>query len=375
MVSLSTAWEWIVEKRAQSGEEYYRELSWLEPLDEKAQSTNETSLSSWDDIPLYPIPAVYLPVAGVNHTLNNVEPRNIQMTLDLTSEKSDGMFCLALRAADTGRIARVGTLMKLLHADPHYASDDGTIARFTVTCVALEPVTIDSINNGQEAENRVSRLMRSPVYLKANLSRRKAISEVDSSGSDQVDQLLKDYAFVRCMYIDGVGQDDIPMFARLRFEEDLDEWSTQMFETDEGFWKAAYSWQRLCNTVREGRQIDLSTDRNEIMIEAASQKGGPLKLPIHMEDLPLDIQQQLRQMEVDRLEEFAFKCQMDPILDFLVLLQEETLHDRILHLSRMVARERRRLTEAALRGGATKERNKSNFSGQPRRGAWFDNES
>lgn len=381
MVGLNTAWEWLVDERLKAGDQAYRELSWIDPIAEEDEAVSADSSQEqqvWSHIPLYPIPAVYLPVVGVNHTLNNVEPRNIQMAVDLMSkdDESDRLFCLALRVSDTGRIARVGSLMRLVGADTHHGTDDGSISRIVVTCEAVEPVKIEYLDNGSEAESRISKLMRSPIYLTASVSSRRpsAVSASEDALNEQVNQLSRDYAFVRSMYVDGVGQEEVPIFARENLGQALpEEWTSQMFSSDQGFWKAAYKWQRLCNTVREGRQLDLSADRNEIMIEAASKNEGPLKLPIHMEELPPKVQRELEQMEADRQKEFAFQCRMDPVLDFQVLLQQRTLQERIHHLSNMVARERRRLTESALFCG-TIEARKSEIDEPPPKGAWFDEE-
>ena len=56
------------------------------------------------------------------------------------------------------------------------------------------------------------------------------------------------------------------------------------------FWRVAKVWQSLCETVREGKQLALVADRNELLVAAAIRKGGgPLKLPVHVEDVdPMD---------------------------------------------------------------------------------------
>ena len=74
-------------------------LFWWDPTSTTAAAftattTTTTTTASKDDqeaqqptqlqVPLYPMPAVYLPTGqGTNYTLNNVEPRNLQMALDL----------------------------------------------------------------------------------------------------------------------------------------------------------------------------------------------------------------------------------------------------------------------------------------------------
>ena len=117
---------------------------------------------------MYPLTAVHLP--GVNYTLNNVEPRNLQMALDLSSTTTNNhLFCVVLRAMDTGRIARVGTLMQVLDTEPQYGPEEQLI-RVIVTCTALQAVKVETIPNGQQAEDPVEKLKKSRVYLKATVS-------------------------------------------------------------------------------------------------------------------------------------------------------------------------------------------------------------
>jgi hypothetical protein len=137
--------------------------------------------------------------------------------------------------------------------------------------------------------------------------------------------------------------------------------------TEVGFWKAAQVWQTLCYTVREGRQINLSADRNELMVAAASTKGGPLKLPIHAEDLSPAVRFQLHEMEREAQSDFV-KLGLDPCLDFQVMIGMSYSKDRLEFLSRMIARERRRLE--ALPSDLIEPKGKSNE--QTRKGAWFE---
>ena len=116
------------------------------------------------------------------------------------------------------------------------------------------------------------------------------------------------------------------------------------------FWNTADSWQMLCNTLRVARRSELQTEMNEIMVEAASQQKGPLKLPIKREGLPDQIQALLIRMEQERSEDFI-SCGMDSCLDFQVLMgmaeiykdSKNIHHERLKFLYTMIHGEKERL--------------------------------
>jgi hypothetical protein len=70
-------------------------------------------------------------------------------------------------------------------------------------------------------------------------------------------------------------------------------------------------WKSVCYTVIHGRQMILSADRKKLMVAAASQKGGPFKLHIHMEELDPDARRTIQTMDVQAQEEF-FDLGLDP---------------------------------------------------------------
>ena len=120
----------------------------------------------------------------------------------------------------------------------------------------------------------------------------------------------------------------------------------------------------------------MSTELNEVKISAASAKGGPLQLPIHMEDLPPDVQRELQLMELEAQKTY-WDAGLDPCLDFQAMISLPHLGDRIELLSRMIARER-----ARLEGIAKTQHLKKSQAGegdededlQPRKGAWFSDD-
>jgi hypothetical protein len=381
--------------------------------------------STIEILPLYPLPAVYLPVDAMNHTLNNVEPQNIQMAKDLTMTMTtttvttlkqqisgdkvttppladddvttkeytattaaivDGYswmggrrFCTVLRAIDTGRIASVGVVLRIVDAEEqtHYGTTD--IARIKLTCQPEDIVEIVQIVN-PEAFSRERRLRRSDEYLRAivrpfvthsndtNSNRtpvmegndRLSCTEEDTRTTSLLMLLLRvlgNFRLVKTMYQLELGADDFPprMLSQLGdaiHDEKLtleldgvdnDDCTAQL---DSVVWKLAQEWQSICMTLRQGQQAILSTDRNERMIDAAISKGGPLKLPIHLGDLEPEARRGIQLLEGEAQSKHV-QMGMDAILDFQVLVSIPSIEGRIRWLDLLIARERTRLENIA----------------------------
>jgi hypothetical protein len=404
--SLQTSLEFLADERSMRGDAAYKGLSWFDPME--SIDLNGVNDYSCLTLPLYPLSATYLPAMGVNHTLNNVQPKNICMALDLaattaasTSDSTtDGRFCVALNTVDTGKIATVGVIMRVLQIEPQ--ERDGTVVRIKVTCRCEEIVNILRVENPDAAslENRIRRSdnylvarvqpyqsrSSSPVSLESSPTTTTTADSTttttsredgDDSGINESNfvarKLVDDYNAVRQLYLDGTGKNDLPPFALTTLTKDLPALSlssSSLLLTDTAlFWQTAQMWQTLCNTVRECRQMRLSVDRNEIMIATAMKKGGPLKLPVHMEDLGPSDRRQLEEMEVEAQREWV-ALGLDPCLDFQVLLTLEEAEDRVAFLGRMIHRERLRLEEVA-RQPAPSVEEKAEPEPQ-RKGAWFD---
>lgn len=356
---LNTALEWLAIER--SMEQKYGNFGWFVVSDRPAnECDDDDDNDDSETLPLYPLGATYLP-SMTNHTLNNVEARNIQMAQDL---HQGGRFCVTLAATDTGRLASVGTVMRILELEPH--EREGQVKRIIVKCRAEELVDIEGIIN-PEAADREHRLRHPKDYLKAKVRRRVIEPTPLEECEEIISNIIEDYNYVRATYLDGVGASDLPPFALEHLAQALPAWNANDLTTDSGFWEAALVWQTLAYTVREGRQMILSADRNELMVAAASAKG-PLKLPIHVSDLsPTDrfrLQELERQAQSDFLE-----MGLDPCLDFQVMLAMDDFKNRLKSLSKLISRERRRLEELALEPAAERE-----LDEQPRNrtGAWFE---
>jgi hypothetical protein len=405
--ALNTAFEFLADERCMR-DAAYKGLHWFDPtqsIDHPTSLAVEYDDDNNDDdscltLPLYPLSATYLPAVGVNHTLNNVQPRNIRMALDLAAAPTqDQRFCVTLNTVDTGRLALTGVIMRVLQVQP--AEVDGTVVRVTVTCVCEEIVRILRVEN-PDAARLENRIRKSDEYLNARVQVQPyptttSTTGVDSGGGGDKKQqlcqpanmiahrLVDDYNAVRGMYLSGTGKNDLPPFALATLAKDLPALTTVTPEeslswltttttdatitTSTLFWQTAQVWQTLCYTVREGRQMRLSVDRNEIMIAAAMKKGGPLKLPVHMEDLGPADRRQLEEMEVEAQREWV-ELGLDPCLDFQVLLTLGEAEDRIAFLAQMIARERQRLEQVARQPVAVVE--ETAVPEPQRKGAWFD---
>lgn len=361
---LNSAFEWLSEERHKNPG--YSNIEWLDIvssssppaetsnqklLTEQPQHNDEGLVSTSTIMPLYPLGATYLP-STVNQTLNNVEPQNLQMAKDLLSSGfPTPRFCVALRAMDTGRIANIGTVLQILEADEQF-QEDGTLVRIRLTCRAEEElVEICDIINPQ-AFARENRLRKSSEYLRCQVRVRQTLdNEADTHTMEEKEELLKqeietmvgNFNMIKTIYQLEIGKAEFPPSTLFQLGNAMSTWdATENFSSEAAFWASAQEWQSVCYTIRQGKQSMLSINRNELMVEAASAAGGPLKLPIHLEDLSPQVQRQIQLMEVEAQKEY-FQLGMDPCLDFQALVSLPNYHDQILGLTQLISRERSRL--------------------------------
>jgi len=364
--------EWLAEERY--GQPAYKNVDWIDPSSFSSfNTTNSNSNNENEDndnafvIPIYPIPALYLPYG--NHTLNNVEPRNLKMALDLNCT-TDKLFCVTMVAADSGRISRFGTLLRINELEPTYDPyDNTTLIRITVYCQSEGIVEICDIQN-PEAASRKQRLLKSPEYLKGRVVRRNDSLGTSSSFSKEViSKMIQNFNLIKTMYKMGICSKEMPLNSLTNLASAMPSWTeSELLESN--IWKVAQIWQSVCLTIQEGRQQLLNSDRNEFMVAAASKKSGPLKLPIHMEDLEPQDRQYLQELEVRAQREF-WELKMDPCLDFLAMMSLDTDEERISWLSHLISRERERLDIAAKQFTPVKIEKKEE---QSRKGAWFNDD-
>ncbi len=113
------------------------------------------------------------------------------------------------------------------------------------------------------------------------------------------------------------------------------------------------------------------SDRNELLIDAAIAKGGPLNLPVHVEDLLLEDRQKVQELEVLAQQQWL-SLQLDPTMDFQVLLSLETYEKRLQYFASMVHRERTRLERLLQVDQNGKKDVDKKTEKVPNKGAWFD---
>jgi hypothetical protein len=372
-------------------------IDWLNPsvLHTVSLCTDQVNSEDCITVPLYPLSSIaYLPDRTANCTLRNTEPRNVQMALDLQQRPSaERMFCTVLRAVDTGCIASVGTLMLVNTVEPEMAPSASRLSdppelqriqRILVTCVPVATVRIVALENPL-ASTLEYRLQHPTEYLRAVVCQRWDHSSVATT-ADNVDctvtvdatyrAIEDDYTVIRMFYMNGVGIEGLPPFAVAQLSDTLRPISAFRLDDASDFWRFATLWQTLCETVREGHNQMLMANRNELFVEAAIRKGGPLQLPVHVEDLQLSDRRRVQALELEAQQAWR-DVQLDPCLDFQVLLSLSTLPARLRYLSMMIRRERCRVTTIAssFSKSASFERSQETAKPthrQPPRGAWFD---
>jgi len=265
----------------------------------------------------------------------------------------------------------------------HDDDDDlEAIQRVLVTCTPERVVDLVRVENPQAAKLDY-RLRHPHEYLRATVRPRNDKEEAASSDNDVIHAALcqriqQDYKAVRQFYLDGVGTDDLPPFSRDRLVEVLPEIAADDLATPPRFWKVADFWQTLCETVKEGRQLSVLADRNELLVAAAVRRGGILQLPVHVEDVEPADRQRVQELE-ETAQRLWLDVRLDPCVDFQRLLAAERHGDRLRLFAAMVARERMRLEELAsvrTRTSPSEETSSSSSfqeaDAPPRKGAWFE---
>ena len=360
---LSTAYEWLAEERSEAEHEHLSPLEWIDIMNndtfnaESAEENQHTTNKTYRTMPLYPLGACYMPTNSTQtlHTLRNVEPQNIQMAQDLRKHYKNGnaKFCASLRAVDTGRIAAIGTVMRIVEYDEQLLWDGTTIARIVLQCVSEERVKVRRIENGA-AWSRERRLLGTADYLVAQVESLDDDEEGDYNKTNDVEchenyacMLNSAYIAVRDKYTEenGDATRSYPPFAvdgLISLPTKLIDDSTDDRITQSSFWSAAEVWQCFCQTVKEANRVNLQSEVNEITIQTAMAQGGALNLPVHREDLPFEVRLRLDQMEEAAAREFM-SAGVEPVLDFQYLLEMESIDERVRYLHRMIVRERCRL--------------------------------
>ena len=78
---LDTAYEYLAKERFVNERESHAEIKWFDPADTNYIKTDIDINYEVKRMPLYPLGAVHVPYSGENHTLINIEPKNVKMAM------------------------------------------------------------------------------------------------------------------------------------------------------------------------------------------------------------------------------------------------------------------------------------------------------
>ena len=347
---LDTAYEWLAADRVTDDPENHVAIKWLNIYD----TTNIAIDDDHNDIvkmPLYPLGAVHVPYSNENHTIINIEPRNVKMAMDLVNDKwGDGrLFCATLRARDTNRIASVGTVMQLIDTDDRSIIGARTMSgivlpnlnRVVANCKAVGMVDIISIEKHEYADGDYL-IANVKVHSLPNDSTNTIEGENEKLGTI-AKQVIESYQKVRSIYINSasLASNELPKFARNAVQT-LPTYNYDNVHNEMEFFQLIETWQMLCNTIRQSKRTNLQSIINELSVTVAMQAKGPLQLPVKRKSLPKEVQLQLEIMEQTASEEFM-ELGMDPILDFQELISMKDHSEKVTKLAFMIEREKLRL--------------------------------
>jgi len=278
-------------------------------------------------------------------------------------------FCVTIYASDTGRVAQIGTIMKVIDIETHYEDptnpEESNIRKIIVTCSPQQRVSIQNIEN-PSAWNSKQRLLKSKEYLMAHIKplvdiveESKDASNIRKEQEQIIQQIEQDYAMIRFTYKsqDPTSIGTLPPFSMKALQgiPPLDPnslFSSSELQTNNNidtktdipnnFWTSLEQWQNLCYTLREAKRLTVQSDIDEIMIQEAMKQPGPLNLPVHKEDLPISIQRDIESTEREAFQEFCNEG-MDPCLNVQNILSCTNHTDRLKLFQKIIARERQRL--------------------------------
>ena len=237
--------------------------------------------------------------------------------------------------------------MQLLDAEDRLPS----LSRVVVTCKAVGVAEVVALENphvwdiGNEDYLIAKVKVRPPPNESTNKENE---SDVVLDTSTLAQQIIDDYQEIRSIYINSqsIASNELPKFARNVIKTIPDFNHTTMIQDESKFWTLVDTWQKMCNTIREAKRVQLQGIVDELSVDMAEMiaksKGGPLELPVRRNDLPEAVQKSLVKMEEKASRDFV-ELGMDPVLDFQELLSMERHRDRVAKMGWMIEKERSRL--------------------------------
>ncbi|KAL3765157.1 hypothetical protein ACHAWO_004335 [Cyclotella atomus] len=358
-----TAYEYLAQDR-HSQLPNSKPISWFRPADLERQTNPfhledvEIQYTSNQDkkltkMPLYPCGEVHVPFACGNYTLNNIQERNVNMAKDLANNQwPSSLFCVALRAKDTNRIASTATVMQVLQMEDRSVPMHSKIV---VTCKAVGIAQIVSIDNPQVWNDDYA----GDEYLIANVDIRlnDSITDSESDGTTTTtseknhqytslaNQLLSNYQSVKSIYSTSttIASNELPPYALTAIQSSMPNYTISDILQPTKFWSVIDTLQTLCNTLRQAKFNILSSTINEMSVDMAMELlDGPLELPVKRHRLPKEAQWKLNEMEQRAFDDY-WEMGMDPVLDFQMLMEMECHWERVEKVAMMVGGELERL--------------------------------
>jgi len=334
---------------------FLRDVQWMDISSDGLPPDDGAPPQRWQrTMPLYPLPCVHLPDRTSTATLVNLELRNIRMALDLDApdRRAPPLFCAVLVAADSGRIAKVGTILRAVNVDVQYQTGCGGIGhdgihdvrRAVVTAVPEGLTTVQKIRNPEAWEGSRS------SYLLAEVEEGDCGEGINSvmtpTGGEGFAAWI--YGQVRSIYVaeaergDGGGPDPLlPPAAARSIREELRPLLPEDFGPGK-FWSAASLFQSLCHTFREGRVATLRADVDEKLVKSALSKGGGLRLPIRLRDVDEKTRRDIRLMQESEARDYI-ATGMDPALNFQAIISAKGHLERLDTLTQIMCSELQRL--------------------------------
>ena len=324
-------------------------LSWFS-LDAASPPPPRPPPASTARLPLYPLPAVYLP--GSTLELRNIEPRNRAMCCEHDE------FVASLVAPGGAKCARIGAILRIddVSAAKRDSSGQVLVAQATtnvlqVRCTVVGRAEILACDNLDA--------WRSPDrdrYLMVDVANYddEAGAAGDSSGDgggddDECHELTAEapealYGLVDAL-LEGSASDGIDTGGRSAAVEIL-ELAADLAEGRK-WWEALELWQRHCATRRAAHWAQHRADRDEFVVDAKIRQGGALQLPVREATLPEADRAGLADLD-RRAEDAAVQMGLDDNEAFQACLQSRGPAQRARLLRDGARREADRLRRRAL---------------------------
>ena len=314
-------------------------LSWFS-LDSSSPPPPQPAQAASAQLPLYPLPAVYLP--GSTCELRNIEPRNRAMCCEHDE------FVAALVAPDGTKCARIGAVLRVDDVSAAKRDSSGRVLVAQATTSVLQ-VRCTIVGRAEILACANLDAWRSPErdrYLVVD------VADYDDDETDETEEteaLTAEapealYGLVDALLEDSAA-DGIDAGGRTAAVETLER-AADLAEARK-WWEALELWQRHCATRRAAHWAQHRTDRDEFLVDAKIRQGGALQLPVREATLPEADRAMLADLD-RRAEDAARQMGLDDTEAFQACLQSRGPAQRARLLRDGARREADRLRRRAL---------------------------